>query len=112
MRAPAKRASGHMEMGLRNVLTKGVGRRAVAAEGTAVSTEAPAKAQPAEARARLRARMGSWLAQLHRDPTAEERAAEERRALLLEELNRTVAEVPDDVPIRDVIDRLNRHWDD
>jgi hypothetical protein len=53
-----------------------------------------------------------WIRTLHRDPTAEERAMQERRARLLEELNRAVAETPDDVPIRDVIARLNSHSGD
>ena len=60
----------------------------------------------------LKAKLEGWIAQLHADPTAEERAAAERRALLLQELNQTVAEAPDDVPIKYVISRLNRHWDD
>ncbi len=54
----------------------------------------------------------NWMRTLHRDPTEEERAMQERRARLLEELNRAVAETPDDVPIRDVIARLNSHGDD
>lgn len=37
---------------------------------------------------------------------------EERRQLLLDELNRAVAEAPDDMPIREVVERLNRHRDD
>jgi hypothetical protein len=60
----------------------------------------------------LRVRLQTWIAHLHHDPSAEERSAEERRALLLRELNQTVADAPDDVPIRYVIERLNRHWDD
>jgi hypothetical protein len=60
----------------------------------------------------MQARVRDWIRTLHRDPTEEERAMEERRAHLLEELNRAVAETPDDVPIRDVIARLNSHIDD
>ena len=60
----------------------------------------------------VRARVAAWIDVLQGDPTAEERAAAERRTLLLAELNRTVADAPDDVPIKYVIDRLNRHWDD
>lgn len=60
----------------------------------------------------LRARVDAWITNLQRDPSAEQHAAEERRAALLADLNRTVAEAPDDVPIRYVINRLNRHWDD
>jgi hypothetical protein len=36
----------------------------------------------------------------------------ERRVRLLEELNRAVAEAPDDIPIRDIVARLNHHADD
>ena len=60
----------------------------------------------------MQERVRDWLRLLHRDPTAEQRAIEERRALLLEELNRAVAAEPDDVPIRQIIDRLNHHADD
>jgi hypothetical protein len=60
----------------------------------------------------FRARLTSWIAALSQNPTADLEAAEERRALLLAELNRTVAEAPDDVPIKYVINQLNRHWDD
>ena len=59
-----------------------------------------------------RARVAAWIDVLQRDPTAEERAAAERRTSLLTELNRTIADAPDDIPIKYVIDRLNRHWDD
>jgi hypothetical protein len=60
----------------------------------------------------MQSKVRNWIRTLHRDPTAEDRAMEERRARLLEELNRAVAETPDDVPIRDVIARLNSHGDD
>jgi len=52
-------------------------------------------------------RLREWLRVLHRDPSAEERAARERRERLLEELNRAVAEAPDDLPLRNIIDRIN-----
>lgn len=61
---------------------------------------------------KVQIRVRNWIQTLHRDPTAEERAMQERRARLLEELNRAVAETPDDIPIRDVIARLNHHIDD
>ena len=35
-----------------------------------------------------------------------------RRERLLEDLNRAVAEAPDDVPIKSIIERLNHHRDD
>jgi hypothetical protein len=60
----------------------------------------------------MQKKVRNWIRTLHRDPTAEERAMQERRARLLEELNRAVAETPDDVPIRDVIARLNSHGDE
>lgn len=61
---------------------------------------------------KMRSKVRIWIQTLHHDPTAEERAMQERRARLLEDLNRAVAETPDDVPIRDVIARLNSHTDD
>jgi hypothetical protein len=61
---------------------------------------------------RMQSKVRHWIRTLHRDPTAEDRAMRERRARLLEELNRAVAETPDDIPIRDVISRLNSHGDD
>jgi hypothetical protein len=63
-------------------------------------------------RFRVGARLRSWIDTLHRNPEAEEEAAEERRQRLLDELSRAVADAPDDVPIRDVIRGLNRHHDD
>ncbi len=59
-----------------------------------------------------RNRLREWFKHLHHDPTAEERAMEERRQRLLEDLNRAVAEAPDDVPIKNIIERLNHHRDD
>lgn len=53
-----------------------------------------------------------WLRVLHHDPTAEERAADERRARLLDELNRAVSDAPDDMPLRDVIARVNNPYSD
>ena len=77
------------------------------------SDAAPEGRVPVPARVReISGRVREWIRALHRDPTAEERAMEERRAHLLEELNRAVAEAPDDVPIRYVVDRLNHHPDD
>ena len=35
-----------------------------------------------------------------------------RREQLLSDLNRAVAEAPDDVPIKNIVERLNRHRDD
>lgn len=55
----------------------------------------------------LSSRLQEWLRILHRDPSAEERAAQERRERLLVELNRAVAEAPDDLPLRDLIERIN-----
>jgi len=60
----------------------------------------------------MQSRVRDWIRALHRDPSAEERAMEERRARLLEELNRAVAEESDDVPIRQIIHHLNHHPDD
>lgn len=75
----------------------------------------PAGAVPAVARPgkhgfsfpQMSGKLREWLNILHHDPTAEERAAEERRARLLDELNRAVADAPDDMPLRDVISRVN-----
>ena len=61
---------------------------------------------------KMQRKVRDWIRALHRDPSEEERAMQKRRARLLEELNRAVAETPDDVPIRDVIARLNSHNDD
>jgi len=57
-------------------------------------------------------KLREWLRTLHHDPSAEERAASERRARLLEELNRAVADAPDDLPLRDVIARINNPYSD
>ena len=59
-----------------------------------------------------RDRIRQWIKTLYRDPTAEERAMQERRERLLDELNRAVADAPDDVPIKNIIERLNHHRDD
>lgn len=53
-------------------------------------------------------RVRGWLKHLHHEPTEAERAAAAERARLLDELNRAVADAPDDVPLRDVIARANR----
>ena len=53
-----------------------------------------------------------WIKTLYRDPTVEEQSMQARRERLLEELNRAVAEAPDDVPIKSIIERLNHHRDD
>lgn len=59
-----------------------------------------------------RDRLRQWLKHLHHDPAAEEGAMDERRRQLLEDLSRAVSEAPDDVPIKNIIERLNQHRDD
>ncbi len=61
---------------------------------------------------RMPRQLRDWLRVLHHDPTAEERAASERRARLLDELNRAVSDAPDDMPLRDVISRVNNPYSD
>lgn len=61
---------------------------------------------------RMPRQLRDWLRVLHHDPTAEERAASERRARLLDELNHAVADAPDDMPLRDVIARVNNTYSD
>lgn len=61
---------------------------------------------------RMGRKLREWLRTLHHDPSAEERAAAERRARLLDELNRAVADAPDDLPLRDVIARVNNPYSD
>ncbi len=61
---------------------------------------------------RMGRKLREWLRTLHHDPSAEERAAGERRARLLDELNRAVADAPDDLPLRDVIARINNPYSD
>lgn len=61
---------------------------------------------------RMSRQVRDWLRVLHHDPTAEERAANERRARLLDELNRAVSDAPDDMPLRDVIARVNNPYRD
>ena len=63
-------------------------------------------------RSPVRARLEAWIATIHRDPAIEERSVAERKARLLAELNRAVSEAPDDMPIKDIIARLNHHHDD
>jgi len=68
----------------------------------------------------LRERIRAWLTpktdttpELRaRDLAADEAALEERRQRLLAELAHAVADAPDDVPIQEVIRRLNHHDDD
>lgn len=57
-------------------------------------------------------RLRDWIQRLQTEPQAEAVAAEERRARLLEELSQAVADAPDDLPIGEVVRRLNRHADD
>lgn len=59
-----------------------------------------------------RSRLRRFVEHLYRNPEAEAEAVDERRARLLEELTQAVAEAPEDMPIRDVIAKLNRHDDD
>ena len=61
---------------------------------------------------RMSRQLRDWLRVLHHDPTAEERAANERRARLLDELNHAVSDAPDDMPLRDVISRVNNPYSD
>ena len=61
---------------------------------------------------RMSRQLREWLRVLHHDPTAEERVAAERRARLLDELNHAVADAPDDMPLRDVIARINNTYSD
>lgn len=74
--------------------------------------QTPSESSRRENRRGIRARVARWIKTLHRDPTVEETAIEERRQRLLQELNRAVAEAPDDMPIKYVVGRLNRHHDD
>ena len=60
----------------------------------------------------VRARLEAWIAAIHRDPAIEERSVAERKARLLAELNQAVSEAPDDMPIKDIIARLNHHHED
>ena len=78
-----------------------------AANETIPGAPAPEAAPPR--RVALQKRVREWIQVLHRDPSAEERAASERRAHLLVQINQAVAEAPDDIPIKDLVARLNRH---
>ena len=81
--------------------------------GAVLPAPESAETSPSEGLPRtMQSRVRDWIRALHRDPSAEEGAMEERRARLLEELNRAVAEESDDVPIRQIIHRLNHHADD
>lgn len=67
---------------------------------------------PTTGRVSTRERLRRLLKILQREPAEEERLMEERRQRLLDDLSRAVAEAPDDVPIKSVIERLNRHRED
>ena len=67
---------------------------------------------PPAVRISARERLRHWIEYLHGDPDAEEKAMEERRRRLLDSLTREVAEAPDDMPISQVVRRLNDHWPD
>ena len=69
-------------------------------------------APAAPARIRLSQKLQEWIRTVLRDPSAEERASTERRARLLDELNRAVSDAPDDMPLRDVIERINHPYGD
>jgi len=60
----------------------------------------------------MSSRLRRWLRVLQRNPSLEEKTMRARRERLLEDLNRAVAEAPDDVPIKSIVERLNRHRDD
>ena len=60
----------------------------------------------------MSSRLRWWLRALQRDPSLEEKTMRVRRQQLLDDLNRAVAEAPDDVPIKSIVERLNRHRDD
>lgn len=81
-------------------------------QGTSQSTESDEGAAVEQQQSRQRFRLWSWIRAVERNPDLEARAAMERRARLLEDLNRAVADAPDDTPIADVVRRLNRHADD
>lgn len=76
------------------------------------SPDAPAPEAAPPRRFAMQKRVRQWIQTLHRDPSAEARAANERRARLLVQINQAVAEAPDDIPIKDLVARLNRHSDD
>ena len=86
------------------------GSGSVSARPTVPGNPAPA-AKPSRF-PRMPRQLRDWLRVLHHDPTAEERAAHERRARLLDELNRAVSDAPDDMPLRDVISRINNPYSD
>ncbi len=68
-------------------------------------------AMPPPARS-MSSRLRRWLRALQRNPSLEEKTMRARRQQLLDDLNRAVAEAPDDVPIKSIVERLNRHRDD
>ncbi len=81
--------------------------------GEAASVQAETAATPRRpAPFGIQKRVKEWIRVLHRDPTEEARANDERRARLLDEINRAVADAPDDIPIKDLVAQLNRHNDD
>ena len=73
-------------------------------EGNGVIATPPARS--------MSSRLRRWLRALQRDPSLEEKTMRARREQLLNDLNRAVAEAPDDVPIKNIVERLNRHRDD
>lgn len=84
--------------------------------GSVSARPASPESSPSSAKSAIFPRMSrqlrDWLRVLHHDPTAEERASDERRARLLDELNRAVSDAPDDMPLRDVIARVNNPYSD
>ena len=85
---------------------------ATVGENSSVASSLPTPATKISPFPRMTRQLREWLRVLYHDPTAEERAAAERRARLLEELNRAVADAPDDMPLRDVIARINNPYSD
>jgi spore coat polysaccharide biosynthesis protein SpsF (cytidylyltransferase family) len=60
----------------------------------------------------MSSRLRRWLRALQRNPSLEEKTMRVRRQQLLDDLYRAVAGAPDDVPIKSIVERLNRHRDD
>lgn len=82
------------------------------ADTDASAADPPPAKPPRSVALPMRRRLREWVRTLQRDPSVEEVASTERRERLLEELNRAVADAPDDIPIRDLIKRINQHHDD
>jgi len=72
----------------------------------------PPSAESLPLPARMSSRLRRWLRALQRNPSLEEKTMRARREQLLEDLNRAVSEAPDDMPIKSIVERLNRHRDD